>query len=108
MSDSDALLVLTTCADAAEADALAASLVEEKLAACVNTLNPVVSTYRWQGRIEREQEVLVLIKTTADRFAALETLIRARSSYEVPEIIALPVTCGASAYLAWLKSSVQA
>jgi periplasmic divalent cation tolerance protein len=107
MPETDALLVMTTCADAAEADALAVALVEERAAACVNSLNPVLSTYRWEGRIEREQEVLLLIKTTTGRFAALQALIRARSSYDVPEIIALPIADGASDYLAWLESSLQ-
>lgn len=107
MPESDVLLVLTTCANAGEADTLAAALVAEKVAACVNALNPIVSTYRWQGKIEREQEVLLLIKTTASRFAALQKLIRDRSSYEVPEIIALPIAAGAVDYMSWLKSSVQ-
>lgn len=108
MPDTDALLVLTTCADADEADALAAGLVEAKLAACVNALSPVVSTYRWQGKMEREQEVLLLIKTTADRFTALEAWVRARSSYELPELIAVRVAAGSSDYLRWIASSVEA
>jgi periplasmic divalent cation tolerance protein len=106
MSDTNALLVLTTCANTREADALAAGLVEAKLAACVNACNPVTSTYLWQGKIEREQEVLLLIKTTRGRFAALEEQIRARSSYDVPEIVAVPIDAGSADYLGWIEASV--
>ena len=100
------LLVLTTCASADEAERLAASLVEQRLAACVNMLGRVQSTYRWQGRVEREQESLLVIKTTEARLAKLEKAIRERSSYEVPEVLAIPVHGGSAAYLGWLADSV--
>ena len=100
------LLVLTTCASAEDADRLAASLVEQRLAACVNALGQVQSTYRWQGRVEREQESLLVIKTTEARLAEIEKVIRERSSYEVPEVLAIPVHGGSAAYLGWLADSV--
>jgi len=103
---SRALLVLTTCASAAEADRLAAVLVDERLAACVNTVSNVTSTYRWQNQVQREQESLLVIKTTEARFPAVEQAIRSASSYELPEVLAIPVHAGSEAYLAWIGSSV--
>ena len=100
------LLVLTTCASEDEAERLATSLVEQRLAACVNTLGRVRSTYRWQGRVEREQESLLVIKTTDARLAEVEQTIRDRSSYEVPEVLAIAVHGGSAAYLGWLTDSV--
>jgi periplasmic divalent cation tolerance protein len=104
---SRALVVLTTCASAEEASGLAAALVEQRLAACVNSLANVSSTYRWQGRLQRDEENLLVIKTTEARFAAVEQLIRARSSYELPEVLAVPVQVGSSAYLRWLGAEVE-
>jgi periplasmic divalent cation tolerance protein len=103
---SQTLLVLTTCGDAAEAETLAALLVEQRLAACVNAVGEVTSTYRWQGRVQRDQETLLVIKTTAARFAAVEQAIRANSKYEMPEVLAIPVADGSSAYLDWIRESV--
>jgi periplasmic divalent cation tolerance protein len=103
---SRALLVLTTCGNAEEAQRLAAELVETKLAACVNTVTSIASTYRWQGRVERAQESLLLIKTTEAQMAAVERLIRKRSSYELPEVLALAVAGGSADYLTWLASTV--
>lgn len=103
---SEALLVLTTCGDVQEADALAKTLVEQRLAACVSRLAGIVSTYRWESKLQRDQEVLVLIKTTRDQFEALETTIRAQTSYELPEILAVPVHSGSSDYLKWLAAAV--
>lgn len=96
------LLVLTNCPDADCAEAIAAALVEAGLAACVNILAPARSVYRWQGAVERADEVPLLIKTTAARYAALEAAIRARHPYELPEIVALPIDRGLPAYLRWL------
>jgi periplasmic divalent cation tolerance protein len=104
---SRALVVLTTCANAEEASGLAAALVEQRLAACVNSLAHVTSTYRWQGRLQRDKENLLVIKTTEARFAAVERLIRTRSSYELPEVLAVPVQVGSSAYLSWLGAEVE-
>lgn len=103
-----ALLVLTTCASPEEADKLAAALVEARLAACVSTVPRVASTYRWQGKVTRDEESLLLIKTTTSRYAALEQAIREHSSYEVPEVLALPVGSGSAPYLEWLAASVEA
>jgi periplasmic divalent cation tolerance protein len=103
---SPTLVVLTTCATAEDAKSLATALVEERLAACVNTLSPVTSTYRWQGAVQQEQECLLVIKTTEARFAALEQLIRERSTYELPEVLAIPVQTGSARYLDWLRAAV--
>jgi periplasmic divalent cation tolerance protein len=98
------LLVLTNLPDAAGAQALAASLVSERLAACVNVLAPCRSVYRWQGAIESAQEVPLLIKTTAERYAALEAAIRAAHPHELPEIIAVPIARGLPDYLNWIAA----
>jgi len=104
--DSRPILVLTTCANPTEADELATVLVEERLAACVNRLDGIVSTYRWKSNLERDQETLVLIKTTEGRFDDVESAILNRTSYELPELIAVPVCRGSAAYLDWLEASV--
>jgi periplasmic divalent cation tolerance protein len=98
----DALLVLTNLPDTAHARALAAALVEARLAACVSILAPCRSVYRWQGRIEDTSEVPLLIKTTAACYPALEAAIRQQHPYELPEIIAVPIERGLPDYLAWL------
>jgi periplasmic divalent cation tolerance protein len=100
----DTLLVITNLPDAYSAHALAGALVEARLAACVNILGPCRSVYRWQGKTENAEEVPVLIKTTAARYAALEAAIRARHPYELPEIIAVPVDRGLPEYLAWVDT----
>ena len=92
----DFLLVVTTCADAEQGRELAAALVRERLAACVNAVPRVASTYRWDGKIEQADECLLLIKTTRDRFEALEQAIKTRSRYELPEIIAVAVDRGSA------------
>ena len=102
------LLILTTCQNEADADALAAELVERRLAACVNRIGGVVSTYRWQGRVERDSECLLLIKTIPGQLPAIETAIRAHGGYELPELLAVPVTAGSADYLQWLAASVAA
>ena len=102
-----ALLVLTTCANAAEADTLAGALVEERLAACVNRVDGVVSAYRWESRVQRDPETLLLIKTTEARFDELQQAIARLSSYDVPEVIAVPICNGSKAYLGWLADSVS-
>ena len=99
-----ALLVLTNLPDQASAQALATTLVTERLAACVNLLAPCRSIYRWQGTIESAEEVPLLIKTTSERYAALEAAIRARHPYELPEIIAVPVVQGLPEYLTWVAA----
>ena len=103
----DALLVLTTCDSAARAAELAGHLVGRGLAACVNVLGPVQSTYRWQGKLEHSTETLLLIKTTAARYTELEAAIRAESDYELPEIVAVPITRGLDAYVDWVRAMTR-
>lgn len=102
-----ALLVLTNLPDRPSAEALAAALVEERLAACVNILAPCRSIYRWQDAIETADEVPLLIKTSAACYAELEAAIRARHPYELPEVIAFPVTQGLPDYLAWVDAETR-
>ena len=100
----ETLLVFTHLSDAGVAEELAALLLEQRLAACVNILPPCRSHYRWQGRLESADEVPLLIKTTRARYAELEAAMRALHPYEVPEIIALPLTGGLPAYLDWVAA----
>ena len=101
------LLVLTNCPDVEVADRIARTIVEQRLAACVNRLAPVESVYRWQGTVERATEVPLLIKTTRERYAEIEQAIRALHPYEVPEIIAMPVSAGLASYLRWVADETQ-
>ncbi|MGE5490023.1 MAG: divalent-cation tolerance protein CutA [Actinomycetota bacterium] len=103
----ETVLVLTNCPDAAVAEDIARHLVEGRLAACVNILAPCRSIYRWQGSVETAAEVPLLIKTSADRYAALEAAIQAVHPYEVPEIIALPIDKGLPAYLDWVADETR-
>lgn len=96
------LLVLSNLPDRAAAEKLARLLVESRLAACVNVLAPCASVYRWRGAVEEATEVPVLIKTTARRYAELESAVRAHHPYELPEIVAVPVVRGLPGYLAWV------
>ena len=99
----DLVLVITNLPDEQSAAKLAQQLVEARVAACVNQLAPCTSTYRWQGNIETATEVPLLIKTTRAAYPRLEQLIRAAHPYELPEIIAVPVTAGLPAYLDWVS-----
>ncbi|MDR0234570.1 MAG: divalent-cation tolerance protein CutA [Zoogloeaceae bacterium] len=100
----DILLVLVTMPDRESAGRLAAALVENRLAACVNLLSPCHSVYRWQGRVERADEIPMLIKTGKERYPALEAFVRAHHPYELPEIIALPLAEGLPPYLDWVAA----
>ena len=100
----NALLVLSTFPDIEKARQIGTALVESQLAACVNLIPAIESIYRWQGASETAQEVPVLIKTRAACYPALERAIRERHPYDVPEIIAVPVTRGLPAYLEWVES----
>ena len=104
--DADFLLVLCTCPTREAANAIATALLEERLAACVNQVRGVKSLYRWQGRVESDDELMLLIKTTRARFPALEEMIRNLHPYEVPEIIGIPLTIGSEAYFDWIRNSV--
>ena len=103
----DALVVVTTMETTADAERLADVLVARELAACVQILPPITSVYRWQGKVEKAAETLMLIKTTRQTYPELETAIRENHPYETPEIIALPVETGSDGYLNWLKTSVN-
>jgi periplasmic divalent cation tolerance protein len=102
----DKIVVLVTCGSKKEARHIAKALVERRLAACVQETGASVrSTYRWKGEIESAKEFLLLIKTTRGRFSAVGKLVRELHSYEVPEIIALPIERGSRDYLDWITSS---
>jgi periplasmic divalent cation tolerance protein len=106
---SNKIIVLVTCGSQKEARRIARSVVEARLAACVNVLQaPVESIYRWKGKVATAREFLLVIKTTRKRFAALEAEVRRVHSYDVPEIISLPIERGSKAYLAWIDDSVRA
>ncbi len=107
MEQLDALIVLTTWPASTDAAPFAATLVEERLAACVNVLPEMESTYRWRGGVERDRERQVIIKTTRASLDALTARIRALHPYEVPELLVIPVAAGSEAYLTWLAESVQ-
>ncbi|MGH8214763.1 MAG: divalent-cation tolerance protein CutA [Rhodanobacteraceae bacterium] len=96
------LLCLSTCPDTEIASRIARTLVEERLAACVNRLPGVPSTYRWQGRVVEDAEVLLVIKTTRERLGALRDRLVELHPYEVPELVALDITGGLDPYLAWI------
>lgn len=99
-------LVLVTCANPIQAKLISRSVVEKRLAACVNVLrSPVESHYRWKGKVEKARELLLIIKTTARRLGALEREVKRLHSYEVPEFIALPIIAGSNAYLDWLDEN---
>lgn len=96
------LLILTNLPDVASAEKLAHALVGNRAAACVNVLAPCHSIYRWQGAVEKADEIPLLIKTTAVNYARVEEIVRAQHPYDVPELIAIPITHGLPAYLDWL------
>ena len=104
---SDALLVITTMPDQAGAEALARALVEKHLAACVNIGAPVTSIYEWDGELQHGTERMLTIKTTRERYAAIEQTITERHPYELPEVIAVPITAGLKAYLAWIETCTK-
>jgi len=105
---SDAILVFMTAASADEARRIADHVIELSLAACVQILPEIESIYRWKGKVQHEKEVLMLAKTTATQFDALEEAVRAIHSYEIPEIIGVPMASVSEPYLGWLLSNVSA
>jgi periplasmic divalent cation tolerance protein len=100
----EAIAVFITAPNGEEATRLAEMLVGAQLAACVQILPRMQSVYRWQGKVERQSEILLIAKTTRGRFAELERSVRALHSYETPEIVALPITAGSAPYMEWLGS----
>jgi periplasmic divalent cation tolerance protein len=103
--NSNFVVVLVTADSEVEAEAIAKSLVENQLAACVS-LSPIRSIYTWQGEIHSAAEWQLVIKTELAKFEDLKTKVRAMHSYEVPEIIAIPIVAGSEAYLDWLGQSI--
>ena len=101
------IVVLVTAASETEAKFIARRIVEEKLVACVNIIPTIQSVFEWEGKVMEEQESLLIIKTKAEVFAMLESVIKAHHSYSVPEIIALPIQMGSTAYLEWLRLAVN-
>lgn len=104
----DVIVIFITAANQGEAVCLAEMLVTARLAACVQVLPGIESIYRWQGKIERQEEVLLIAKTMRARFEDLEREVRALHSYETPEIVAISVVAGSSPYLDWLRDNVGA
>ena len=104
----DKIVVLTTCDSKKRADRLARYLVKRRVAACVSVLPKAHSVYRWKEKIEEASEWMLIIKSRRDLFAALRTEIQTQHSYEVPELIALPVVDGSEAYLAWFDAQLTA
>ncbi len=105
--NSPVLVVLTNCPDAAVAARITSALLENGLAACVNQLAAVTSTYRWQGKVQTQVEIPLWIKTTAARYSEVEAAIRSAHPYEVPEIIAVPLAAGFAPYLRWVADETQ-
>jgi periplasmic divalent cation tolerance protein len=103
----DIVLILTTVPEGDQGEAIARALVEERLAACVNVLAPMMSIYRWRGAVERESERQMVIKTTRERLAAIEARVKELHSYELPEFIVLPVADGGVKYLEWVRAETR-
>jgi periplasmic divalent cation tolerance protein len=107
MTADEFVVVLVTAGSADEAAGIGDALVEARLVACASVIGPIRSIYRWQGAVERAEEHLLLVKARAADLAAIEAQVRALHSYEVPEVLALPVHGGSAAYLAWLAESTS-
>ena len=103
----DAIIIFITAPNKEEASRLADMLVESRLAGCVQILPGIESVYRWQGHVERQDEVLLIAKTLKAKFDDIEREVRALHSYETPEIVALPIVEGSVPYLEWLKAGVN-
>jgi periplasmic divalent cation tolerance protein len=107
MPDYDHLLVSITASSPEEAEKIAKALVQERLAACVNIVSVITSIYHWQGEIHRDNEVLLLAKSRSELFEPLAARVKELHSYEVPEIIALPILAGSKDYLNWIDESTS-
>lgn len=103
----DKRIVLTTTGSRQEGEKIARALVERRLAACVNLVGPIASVYRWKEKVEKAEEFLLLIKTTAEFFPDVREAIAELHSYELPECIALPIEAGSADYLDWIEDSVE-
>jgi periplasmic divalent cation tolerance protein len=105
-AETGVVLVLTTIGADADGAALARTLVDERLAACVNVLPPMTSVYRWEGKVQTDREQQLIVKTAARHIPALEARVRELHPYDTPEFLVLPVSDGSEAYLGWLLESV--
>lgn len=103
----DAIVVMTTFDRAEAAQEMANRLIERRLAACVQVIGPVLSTYRWEGKLENAREWLALIKTRAEHWPKIEQYMRERHGYETPEILAVPVAAVSEKYMGWLMSQTE-
>jgi periplasmic divalent cation tolerance protein len=103
----DALVVLVTAPTPERAAEIARALVEERLAACGNVVPAIRSIYRWEGMVQDDQEALLVLKTTRDRFEALRERVVALHPYQVPEVLALEVEAGSAPYLAWIAAETR-
>lgn len=101
------IVVFVTTSDRKEADKIAAALIQKKLAACVNIVSKIESVYRWQGKIEKSKESLLIIKSKKNKLAGLIKLVKSLHSYTVPEVIALPIAGGSKTYLNWINESLR-
>ncbi len=107
MTPAEAVVVLVTAGSRDEAARIGTALVTERLAACVNVIGPIRSIYRWEGAVEEADEWQLVVKARAADFGALEARVRTLHSYQVPEVLALPVYGGGAAYLAWLDEATK-
>lgn len=107
MSDSAPQLILSTCPDQQSADTIATALVEQGLAACVNIVPGIQSIYLWQGKVERQGELLLLIKARGDAFSAISARIVELHPYELPEVIAVTIGNGLQPYLEWINEEPE-
>ena len=101
------LIVFVTTANKVEAEKISRTLLEERLIACANIVNPVASFFHWKGKVDCADECLVIMKSRLDLFAALEERVKALHSYEVPEILALQIVEGSADYLAWMRDNLK-
>ncbi len=103
----DKIVILITAGSSEEAGKIARALVEQKLAACVNLIDPIRSVYRWEGKVAEDGEVLLIIKSSRELFDEVRRVVEQMHSYQVPELICLPVIDGSPNYLNWLTESLK-
>jgi len=106
--DNDCIVVLVTVGSREEGERIASALVGEQLAACVNIVGPIESIYRWDDQVQRDQELLLIVKTRSALFGDLAARVTALHSYQTPEVIAMPISAGSQAYVDWLRGATRA
>ncbi len=107
MDSTECIVVLVTVSSSEEGERIATAVVSEELAACVNILGPIDSIYRWNGTVQHDQELLLVMKTRASLAGALAARVKALHSYDTPEVIALPIVSGSQQYLDWLRNATR-